>query len=107
MKTVVITCGRNVGDEPMTAELWHWFKASTTSRVRSIPGATALQYPNLSDSQVGEWEGQTEDAFAIVALVPDGEVASLRNWLREACVGFKQEAIGFIEADGVDNLITP
>lgn len=107
MKTIVITCGRNVGDGPMTAELWRWFKASTTNRVSCIPGATVLQYPSQYESQVGEWEGKMEDAFAIVALVPDSEVASLRNWLREACVGFKQEAIGFIEADGVDNLITP
>ncbi len=107
--TVVILIGRNVKGVPMTDEMWHNFKTSVVDSVR-IVGGTVIQKPSMAKGpagQVGVWEGATEGAATVVALISNRCVEADRlRWLLDMDrMAYDQDAIGYIVVEGTDHLI--
>lgn len=105
--TIVVTIGRNLGDNPMPPAMWHQFKLDVLY-VLDHYGADVIQRPNMTDGPdaVGCWEGAIcEEAAAFIAFIDaarlDCPIPHLRNIARK----YSQDAVGWIVADGTDNLI--
>lgn len=108
--TLVVTIGRNIGQEPMRYDQWRRFKHAVNHTLSQWPVVSVVQRPVLDsdDGQEGVWKGVvSEQAATFVALVPTSGVACVRPMLALLAAEFKQEAIGFIVADGDDNLVYP
>lgn len=104
--TIVVTIGRNIGSEPMLPAMWHQFKLDVLY-VLEYFGADVIQRPNMSGlDAVGCWEGQPcEEATAFVAFIDTERVNCPIPHLRNLAVKYTQDAIGWIVADGTNNLI--
>lgn len=121
--TVVITVGRNIGTEPMTRKNWLYLLGFIQETIADVGGEPVFLpdvfdvngkqvfdphalYRGATQTGVGVWRGEiTEEAAAFVALVPTDALPQLRNDLQYAAQAYNQEAIGFVVADGADNLI--
>lgn len=107
--TIVVTIGRNIGDEPMLPAMWDQFKRDVLYVLEEC-GATIIQRPNFTESPdaVGCWEGQIcEEAAAFVAFIPEARQQTPVPHLRNVAAKYSQDAIGWITAEGTDNLIRP
>lgn len=109
--TVTVTIGRNIGNMPMGYEQWDSFRKAVFSTLHQ-GGATILQHPRFggmnANDQVGVWEGERENAAAFVALVTRPESLTLiRERLSMLASLFRQDAIGFIVAEGGEHLVFP
>jgi len=108
--TVVITVGRNVGDEPMSRGRWSLLRAELDKLFGFYFPANVVQRPpyNVDQGQNGTWEGTTEEqADAWVALVrwDDMDIWRVKRELRDIARQYGQEAIGFILVEGQDHMI--
>lgn len=105
--TIVVTIGRNIGDEPMLPAMWAQFKADVAYVLRECR-AEIIQQPTDSpyQAQVGMWEGKVcEEAAAFVAFIYDRYLSTPIPHLRKLAAKYSQDAIGWVVASGTDNLI--
>lgn len=105
--TVVVTIGRNVGSTPLGLFKWINFQRDINVVMQAY-GGMMVQAPDLvgGSSQRGIWGRVTEEASAFVALfdaAPHWE--KLVDDLRNTGTAYGQEAIGYIVAEGTQNLI--
>lgn len=107
--TIVVTIGRNIGSDPMLPAMWRQFKEDVAYVLREC-GASIIQQPRIdSDADaVGMWEGAVcEEAATFVAFIDARYRATPVPHLRKLAAKYSQDAIGWIVADGTDNLIRP
>lgn len=105
--TIVVTIGRNIGDTPMLPAMWMQFKRDVLYVLEEC-GAEVIQRPNFTDSPdaVGVWEGQVcEEAAAFVAFIPASRLRTPVPHLRNLARKYSQDAVGYLAADGTENLI--
>lgn len=105
--TIVVTIGRNIGDKPMLPAMWRQFKEDVVYVLETF-GANIIQAPRIdSDADaVGSWEGAPcEEAAAFVAFIDTARVHCPVPHLRNLANKYTQDAIGWIVADGTNNLI--
>ncbi len=105
--TIVVTIGRNIGEEPMLPATWMQFKRDVLDVLEEC-GAEVIQRPNFTESPdaVGCWEGQIcEEAAAFVAFIPEARQQTLVPHLRALARKYSQDAIGYVTAAGTENLI--
>ena len=106
--TVIITIGRNVGNQPMTLQDWWEYKTGIMSSLDYFH-AVIVQRPMLTLSgdpdQVGFWEGKSEEAATFVAFVEEKWLHHLRNHLSVDVKAHKQQSMGFIAVPGTEHLI--
>ena len=91
MKTVTVTIGRNVGDEPLPAAAWNDYTADTRRAVEAVTVDLWAVAPYR-----GSWEGQPEDAVILYGSLidVDGVVEALRQRLATLATYYGQQAIG-------------
>lgn len=93
METVTVTIGRNVGVEPLAADAWNAFVASTRAAVEA---ATSELFAVAAYK--GSWDGVSEDAALFYGpLVTDDQgavLAALRSRLAVLASYYGQEGIG-------------
>lgn len=107
LSTVVVTIGRNIGSDPMLPAMWRQFKEDVLY-VLTECGANVIQAPRIdSDADaVGSWEGAPcEEAAAFVAFIDSRRLCAPVPHLRALARKYSQDAIGWIVADGAENLI--
>lgn len=98
-KTLTVTIGRNVGDQPMPHDQWESFRRSVRRTLETAGGEV------WADARYrGQWEGIHEDAAIVHALVDDEAVDPVRITLAELAALYGQEAIGL--AVGTGELVT-
>lgn len=106
--TVVVTIGRNIGNNPMRAESWRVFRLAVAKSFELV-GAQMLQYPNVihvtAGDQIGEWQGKREGAATFVAIVDNDKLDELRRFVNIDREQFMQDAVGFIVAAGDSHLL--
>jgi uncharacterized protein (DUF1330 family) len=89
--TLIVGIGRNVpGGGPLNWLEWGEFRTRVTAAIRES-GHTPL----FRGEGIGEWEGEYEDSYTVVAL-PDGDEANLdalKVALEELRKTYRQEAI--------------
>lgn len=105
--TIVVTIGRNIGDKPMLPAMWRQFKADVVYVLETF-GANIIQAPRIDSEAdaVGSWEGAPcEEAAAFVAFIDAKRVNCPIPHLRNLAVKYSQDAVGWIVADGTDNLV--
>lgn len=104
--TIVVSIGRNILIEgrdhtsPLPYQSWEDFKAHifallTTARATILSTARGQ----------GVWEGETEETFIVMALMPGQYEADLRSSLRNVGSHYGQDAIGFVSAPSSLSLI--
>lgn len=100
--TVVVTVGRNVGDTPMPPNMWKMAIIALYEAVRVARGQVVFQ--GQGD---GVWENVIrEDAYAIIAIIPDRFIPVCRGRLATIARDFNQEACGMVVHDeGTDSLV--
>lgn len=88
-RNVIVSIGRNVGDEPMSNERWIDFKLSVCSL-----------FPQriFTGTGIGEYEGTKEESFSVIAPAPT-EVWFLRGVLRALAREYGQECIALSIAE--------
>lgn len=104
--TLVVTIGRNIGAKPMADKHWRIFK-NLVQQALEKAGGSVVQTP-LNSHQFGVWRGEAvEHAAAFVVLFGDDAPgrAGLPGELRRIGRQFEQESIGYILAEGINNLI--
>lgn len=87
--TVTISIGRNVGDQPMSADKWRRFRADIGRRLRAA-GANVFVDTAVS---TGTWDGVREQSATWVASVEANRLETIRVGLERACRLFQQDAI--------------
>ena len=105
--TIVVSIGRNIpagqhsqNSEPLHEKAWEDFKAHTFTLITTAR-ATVV---SVSTGQ-GEWEGESEETFVVIAIIETGNVAPLREALRSVGARYGQDAIGFVSAPSTQTLI--
>lgn len=95
MKTVHVTIGRNRNDthEPLSYEDWKAFRNYTLQKVDEL--ATV----HFVGSGFGEYENVPEDAYHVVASVPDAAVKALRYNLAILAYLYLQDSIALTVGD--------
>lgn len=98
--TIVVSIGRNIpagqhaqNSEPLPEKAWEDFKAHVFTLITTARG-TILSTANGK----GVWEGETEETFIIMALLPGQYEADLRKSLGVVGSHYGQDAIGFVSA---------
>lgn len=93
--TLVVSIGRNVGDEPMSTEEWLLFKHEVRD---SMNIASAVVYAEAEGQ--GEWEGVGEETCVwIFSVVSDMRKEELRHELADLSDYFQQDAIAWLEGE--------
>ena len=100
-RTVTVTIGRNVGDDPLSASSWNDYFRETRDAVEASSAALLTVAPYR-----GAWEGVKEDAGIFYGLgVDDDDLASLRARLETLASKYGQAAIGL--SVGENELVRP
>ncbi len=108
--TIVVTLGRrDHSGSYMNAAEWTEAKRSVLHSLE-INGASIIQAPQMgkmrAHDQVGEWEGQRENACAFVALISGyHNIAVVRSMLATDALIYGQTCIGCIVTIGTDHLV--
>lgn len=90
MATVTVSIGRNVGDEPMSAEEWASFALYIGGTIRREASAV---YVDSAESR-GEWNGVAEDSRTWVAECATFDaVNAIAGNVQRACARYRQDAI--------------
>lgn len=97
MAVVTVTIGRNVGlpdhdlgqkGQPLHEGDWFTFRV----HVRDLVAEAAEAVYTVADA-AGEWQGEAEDSFLVVAEVPERRLERLEHRLERAAGLFGQECI--------------
>lgn len=110
-QTVVITLGRNVKNEAMSTPHWIRFIREVHDLLTHLGAEIILEPLNIGGS-FGRWtdgDGTVveESAAAFVCFVGNSHaIMHLSIELNAIRAKYKQDAIGFIVADGDDNILT-
>lgn len=89
MEGITITIGRNVGDEPMSADRWSEFTTSVRNALERH-GAEVW----TSAAYTGSWEGASEDSHVFLGGAEALDGHELRRELGALAGEYGQEAIG-------------
>lgn len=101
MSTITVSLGRNVGDEPMHPTVWQAFRAEAWDSVDFQVWAYGGQIVFTGQGE-GKWKGEDgtttyEDAYTIIALVPDEDAdivgGTLVHAMGRLAAKYGQEAI--------------
>lgn len=88
MTTIVVSIGRNVGDEPMDAEQWLRFRGHIVDAVQE------REFDIVFEGEgTGTYEGQREPSFTLVATGRPTKVAGLYYALDDLAREFGQDSI--------------
>lgn len=107
-KTVVVSIGRNIGDEPMRLREWVGFVEAILSRLECF-GLEVLSLPRGdATGQMGCWGGRYEDSAVFIAEGNLGghDIRGLTLELDSVRHAYRQDAIGFIVVPSNESLIT-
>ena len=101
MGTLIVSIGRNVGDEPMGDYLWESFRTEVWGAV-DFPVWAADGQIVFTGQGEGQWRGEDgattyEAAYTIVALVPDAD----NDIVREAIVRSMAKIAGKYGQDAI------
>lgn len=106
MRNIVVSAGRNVGDEPMSAERWAAFRLSICA---------LFPHRIFTGTGIGEYEGAREESFTVVAPFTPGDwamsaspelyVRYVRAHLANLAKEYGQECIALTIAE--PDLVTP
>lgn len=86
--TVTVSIGRNVGTLPMLEHDWQAFAADTTRIVRNL--SSTVHFLGFGS---GEYEGETEESYTIVATTIVPSLQGMRDALALLARENGQEAI--------------
>jgi len=106
--TVVVTIGRNIGDNPMPIGKWSMYLEDVRLTLKRYGGHIVQAPASAHECQRGVWEGVAgEDAATFVSLSEFHGLGleALRREMNEIRRDYHQEAIGFIAVPGHDHLI--
>lgn len=94
MQTVTVTIGRNVGPDPLPADIWNEFVSRVRREVERVTSELWAVAPFR-----GQWEGESEDAMvfygplkAVQAITRP--LPTLRANLANLATYYRQDAIG-------------
>jgi hypothetical protein len=101
--TITVSIGRNMGERPMSADLWRRFQRLTVIAVQAF--MSELYFAGEGE---GIHEGRPEQSFTIVAGGPLHMLPNLRLRLADLARAYRQESIAltvgttqFVTKDGV------
>ena len=92
MEYVQVNIGRNVGDEPMSSELWNDFVTAASNVIADCSDIKSIE----THFGVGYWEGGMEDSCHVSALASFVDVDTLREQLGYVAAEFGQDAVALI-----------
>lgn len=92
MKYVQVNIGRNVDNEPMSAELWNDFVTAVADAIADCSGIKFIE----THLGVGYWESVMEDSCHVSALATFVNVDTLREQLGYVAAEFGQDAVALI-----------
>lgn len=94
--TVFVSIGRNAANgTPAPQNIWDRFQSDVRAVLTANSVTVLAQYHGT-----GVWEGQTEDSYAVLVLVPDPSTVNyLRHRFASLADYYGQDAIGFLVHD--------
>lgn len=106
LHSYTVTIGRNVGDKPMSDEMWTMFQDHAFSLLASY--VTHNGDVVESHKGVGVWHGEVEESCKVTLLaihsLADAQLADLKRGLSYYAAGYHQDAIAL--TIGQSELIT-
>lgn len=109
LTTVVVAAGRTVaeGEIELIQEDWTRFHCDVVAELETAD-ANIVLIPRATTTYTGygTWKGRiTEEAAAWIAIVPAANVDALKHRLAGIGLKYHQETLGFVVAEGENNLI--
>lgn len=86
--TIVVSIGRNVGDEPMDVEQWLRFRGATYDAIAERGFVVVFE-----GEGTGTYEGSREPSFTLVATGNGNRIADVGRALARLAREFGQESI--------------
>lgn len=88
MTTIVVSIGRNIGDEPMDAEQWLRFRGRVYDAVALRDFVVVFE-----GEGTGTYEGQREPSFTLVATGKNNRITGLYYAMEDLASEFGQKSI--------------
>lgn len=98
--TVTVSIGRNVGDEPMSTNVWRDFARATESAIDFVK----TEYYVRNANGAGGWQDNPEDSKTWVFSMDTTKLSILEWRMSDLCDLFKQDAIAVTY--GTTDLVT-
>jgi len=91
-ETIVISAGRNVGTQPMSAKDWEFLHRTIENMLENTH---AIVVTNRAIG-LGQYQGMSEESVTYVALVPNATLDAIEEALAATARLFGQESIAMM-----------
>ena len=94
-QTIVISAGRNVGNEPMSAQEWELLHIN----IEETLDASHVIYYTKRAIGAGDYEGMKEESVTYVVEIHETHLSDIMRGLSKLAGLFKQESIALMVVD--------